>query len=152
MANTRVLTVNVENYVRSELELTYGEPFSKRKLRITENGFHEFDAVSKSELIVASIKSSSGRTSGNKNPSGKISSSIADMYYLSLVPASQRLLILTNAEFFEIMVRTMKGRIGHSINILHIPLPQDLLELVSGTQKNASLEITSIVTTDSLLT
>ncbi len=82
-------------------------------------------------MIVASIKSSSGRTSGNKNPSGKISASIADMYYLSLVPASKRLLILTNAEFFEIMIRTMNRRIGHSIEILYIPLPEDLLELAA---------------------
>jgi hypothetical protein len=113
-------------------------------LAITDEGYHEFDAVAESETIVASIKSSSGRTSGNKIPTGKISSAVAEMYYLSLVPTSHRLLVLTNQDFFEIMSRTMKGRIGHSIEIIHIPLPEALLALAAAAHQRASIEISSL--------
>lgn len=144
MANTRVLTVNVEDFVRTELERRYGEPFRKRRLPITDKGFHEFDAVAESGSIVASIKSSSGRTSGNKIPSGKIASAVAEMYYLSLVSTSHRLLVLTNPDFFEIMTRTLTDRVGHSIEIVHIPLPEALLALAAAAHKSASIEISEL--------
>ena len=147
MANTRVLTVDVENFVRSELKRTYGEPFTKQRLPLGGGkGLHEFDAVSNDRSIVASVKSSSGMTSGNKNPSGKISSAIAEMYFLSLVDSSTRLLVLTNPDFFAIMIKTMKDRMGHSIEIVYTALPDNLMKLASRTHTNASIEISTLGT------
>jgi hypothetical protein len=68
------------------------------------------------------------------------------MYFLSLVDAPTRLLVLTNADFFEIMIKTMKNRIGHSIEIVHAVLPDDLMQLASTAHKNASNEIFTLMT------
>lgn len=64
MANTRYLTTEVENYVRSHLARKYRMQFSKMVLPLTVGGRHEFDAVAADLSIVASIKATSGLTSG----------------------------------------------------------------------------------------
>jgi hypothetical protein len=53
------------------LEQQEGQPFSKRVLPLAPGGSHEFDAVSADGMIVASIKSAGGRTSGGKFPGGQ---------------------------------------------------------------------------------
>ena len=64
VADTRYLTKEVEDFVRAGLRQRHGIEFSKRKLRLTTEGEHEFDAVSADGKIVASIKAASARTSG----------------------------------------------------------------------------------------
>jgi hypothetical protein len=146
MANTRVLTVDVENFVRYQLELEYGQPFTKKKLRLNGcEGSHEFDAVSSDQKIVASVKSSTGRTSGNKNPSGKIAAAVAEMYFLSLVDTTKRLLVLTNLEFFEILTNTMMSRLGHGIEIIYYEMPEALGILAGESHAGASLEISAVI-------
>ena len=87
VANTAILRYKVEPVIREQLAVRFGQPFASRILRFPEGGQREFDAVSADGRVVASIKCSSGLTSGGNLPTGKINSCITDLYYLSLVAA-----------------------------------------------------------------
>jgi hypothetical protein len=95
VANTRYLRTVVEDYVRGALHDEYGKDFAPKFLRLLPGGRHEFDAVSEDGTVVASVKSASGLTSGGRVPSGKLKDCIAELYFLSLVEARERLLVLT---------------------------------------------------------
>ena len=72
MADTRV-QLEVEDWVRREwLPLKYNQKFSRERLRLTAGGVFDFDAVSSDNTIVANISTSSGITSGGRNPAAKI--------------------------------------------------------------------------------
>src|SRR4051812_434502 len=105
MANTRYLTTMVEEHVRAALSVQYGVAFEKKVLPLVTGGHHEFDAVAVDGSIVGSIKSAGGKTSGGKHPGGKVNACIAELYFLTLVEAPTRQLILTTAEFYEIFTR-----------------------------------------------
>ena len=141
MANTTYLKGEVEAYVRQQLAAEYGIAFSAELLALPMGGHHEFDAVSADLSIVASIKSASGKTAGGRIPNGKIKDSIAELYFLSQVPARQRLLVLTNPEFFRIFQATMKGKLTHGIIVKHVELSPGLAEKVRLVQERASKEI-----------
>lgn len=98
----------VEGYVREQLRREFEQPFAAASLALAPGGRHEFDAVSQDGRVVASIKSASGLTAGGRIPAGKIKDSVAELYYLSLVSAPVRRLVLTTPAFFEIFekVRT----------------------------------------------
>ena len=91
MADTSKLRYLVEPYIRTELEKVYPEHTFAEKalpLRRKKDGayaFHNFDAVSEDNNIVASIKSHSWFTSGGKIPSGKIGQIYQSLYFMSLV-------------------------------------------------------------------
>jgi len=147
MANTRLLTEEVENFVREALARNYGQPFGKRVLPLPPGGRHEFDAVSADGLVVASVKSSSGRTASGRHPAGKVNAAVAELYFLSLIPAPTRLLILTTPEFHDIFIRTLAGKIASGIQIVLIELPASLQQRVNDVQQQASLEVTPVLDT-----
>src|SRR4051794_25144215 len=128
MANTRFLTTQVEEHVRSVLGERYGLDFTKERLPLTPGGTHEFDAVSSDRKIVASIKTSSGLTSGGRIPSGKINSATSEVYFLTLVDAPRRLLVLTTPSFHEIFTRVMVGKIAPGIEVVLEVLPPEIQE------------------------
>lgn len=78
MANTLYLKRVVEDVVRQHLAQQFGVPFESRELTLVTGGTHEFDAVSEDGRVVASIKSTSGKTSGGKLPSGEIRAAQAE--------------------------------------------------------------------------
>lgn len=119
MANTKYLKTEVEGYVRSELQRRFGRAFKSEFLRLVTGGQHEFDAVSDDRSIVASIKASSGLTSGGRLPSGKFNDNIAELYFLTLVEAEQRLLVLTSPEFHALLLRKLKDRVASGLGDLH---------------------------------
>jgi len=141
MADTTVLTREVENFVRSRLAERHGQTFGKRFLPLRPGGKHEFDAVSEDGSIVASIKAHSGRTSGGNIPSGKILACVAELYYLSLADAPTRLLVLTNPQFLEIFKRKMRGTLVDGVGIKHVPLSAELQSKVDLVVKKASREM-----------
>ncbi|HEV8492966.1 MAG TPA: hypothetical protein VGR76_11885, partial [Candidatus Angelobacter sp.] len=107
VANTNLIKSKIHPYVRNWLKDKYGFEFGKLALPLRDcDGKHEFDAVSSNRKIVAEIKTASGWTSGGKHPSGKRASAFEQLYFLSLAKADIKLLVITDAEFFEIM----KGR------------------------------------------
>ena len=90
MANTRMLTTAVEEYVRTALHAEHRVPFTEQRLALVGGGLHEFDAVSTDGRIIAPIKSASGCTAGGRVPSGKIKDCVAELYFLSMVSAPRR--------------------------------------------------------------
>ena len=145
VANTSYLRREVESYVRTVLERRYGQTFSARVLQLRTGGSHEFDCVSRDGSVVASVKSASGLTAGGKNPSGKIKDSLAELYYLSLVEAPVRLLVLTTPAFYEIFTKATRGAIAEGIGVECIPLPTEIQAEVDQVVRAASAEVTPSV-------
>lgn len=141
MADTSYLKKVVEPYVRNELAREYGVPFRPEKVRLVSGGFHGFDAVSKDGQIIAAIKSASGKTVRGKNPSGKIKDAVAELYFLTLVSATTRILVLTNPEFHSILLRELKGRLARGLSLKLIPLPEEIQQQVEKVQSLASQEV-----------
>ncbi len=91
--------------------------------------------------VVASIKSASGKTSGGNVPSGKINDCLAELYYLSLVGAPTRFLVLTTPEFFEIFAKKTQGAVAEGIEIICIRLPPEMQAKVDAVKYQASQEV-----------
>jgi hypothetical protein len=144
MANTSILRTKVEPVIREALAAEFGQPFSSQILALPGGAAREFDAVSADRRIVVSIKTSSGLTSGGHLPGGKINSCIADLYYLSLLTAPVRRLVLTNPDFFEIFTTRMAGALAPGIEIVAMPLPSDLQRQVDLVIADASREMSRL--------
>ena len=144
MADTTYLTNAVEEFVRARLAETFGQKFESRRLPLLTGGTHQFDAVSEYFTVVAGIKASSGRTSGGKLPVGKIKSAIAELYYLSLVSAHRRILVLTDPEFHEILTKRLHRALAPGLELMLIELPADIQAKVDLVQSQASREVSPI--------
>jgi hypothetical protein len=147
MANTSYLRYTVEPWVREQLAEKYGRSFSANVLGLTPGGTHEFDAVSDDGQIVVSIKANSGLTSGGNHPTGKVATCLNEVYFLTLVSASTRLLVLTNPEFYDIFTRVTAGQIAEGVRVELLPLPPDMQSLVDGVTRLASEEMSRDVVT-----
>jgi hypothetical protein len=155
MADTRAYT-DAERWIR-EIGLPArfpGQRFEKRDLRVGTRrdgsaGYHSFDAVSQDGQIVTSIKASSGLTSGGKLPVGKTKDAFTEFHFLSLVSAPHRFLILTDPEFHRIFSEVSDGKLPHGVEILHIPLPEELQSKVAAARAVASGEVSPGRSTDS---
>jgi len=143
MANTTYLTNQVEDYVRLVLAEQYGQPFTKERLDLSSGGQHEFDAVAADRKIIASIKSASGRTSGGNHPTGKVMACIAEMYFLTLVEAQTKVLVLTSEEMYKILLKTLRGRIASGLTIEHVPLSDSIQKLATEVHGRASDEMST---------
>lgn len=141
MADTSYLRLVVEAYVRDRLAEEFGQPFVAAFLPLTPGGRHEFDAVSADRAVVTSVKSASGLTATGKVPSGKIKDCIAELYYLSLVEAPTRRLVLTTPAFFRIFSRATQGAVASGIEVACIPLPADMQQKVDQVVQAASREV-----------
>jgi hypothetical protein len=141
MADTTYLRRVVETYVREQLAAEFGQPFSATVLPLRPGGRHEFDAVSEDQRIVASVKAASGLTAGGRNPSGKIKDCLAELYYLSLVQAPIRRLVLTTPAFFEIFTRAIVGAVASGIDVVCLPLPTEIQAEVDRVAAVASSEV-----------
>jgi hypothetical protein len=146
MANTAILRTKVEPVIRGRLADDFGQPFLSKVLTLPGGAQREFDAVSADGLIVVSIKTSSGLTSGGNLPGGKINSCIADLYYLSLLKAPVRRLALTNPEFYGIFTTRMAGAIAPGIDVVLMPLDVALQAEVDTVIAAASREMGPLAT------
>lgn len=144
MADTTALKKQIEPYVQTWLHEQFGVRFSRQAVPLTGHGTagqHQFAAVSEDGKIVASVKSLSGRTTGENLPSAKIDSSYAEIYYLSLVHAEKRLLVLTDREFYRLFCKQSEGMVVRGVDILHCPLPAELERVKEAVRVAASAEI-----------
>lgn len=141
MANTRYLRETVEAWVRDRLAEEYAQPFSAKVLPLSPGGSHEFDAVSNDGAIVCSIKANSGLTSGRKHPTGKVATCLNEVYFLTLVSAPTRRLILTNPSFYGIFCRTTAGQIAPGVEVVLVPLPPEMQAEVDRVTRAASDEM-----------
>jgi hypothetical protein len=145
MANTRYLRQEVEGYIRARLSEEFGQPFAAVFLTLRTGGRHEFDAVAADRTVVASVKSASGLTAGGRKPAGKIKDCIAELYYLSLVEAPTRRLVLTTPPFFELFVNATDGAVAEGIDVVCSPLPSKMQEQVDLVVREASREVSPAV-------
>jgi hypothetical protein len=144
MADTTALKKQIEPHVQAWLQKQFGVRFRRQTAPLTGHGTagqHQFAAVSEDGKIVASVKSLSGRTTGENLPSAKIDSSYAEIYYLSLVQAEKRLLVLTDPEFYRLFCRKSKGMVVRGVDILLCPLPPELERVKRAVRLAASAEI-----------
>jgi len=146
MAKTTELR-EVERFVRKELERDYpGHTFTEKALPLGKRrdgtyAVHKFDAVSEDNSIVASIKSHSWLTSGGRSPAGKIGQIYESLYFLSLVDAKTKLLVLTDRVTYEGFLVKSDGKISEDVEIKLYPLPPELQELVNKVRQKASQEM-----------
>ena len=141
MADTSYLRYTVEPWIREQLQGTYRQAFTSQVLALRTGGRREFDAVSEDRCVVASEKAHSGATSSGGIPSAKINSALLEIYFLMLVPADERILVLTNPEFFAIFNRSTKGRVVPEVRVEMMPLPLDMQTRVDAVTKRASDEM-----------
>ena len=141
MADTSYLRYTVEPWIREQLQGTYRQTFTSQVLELRTGGRREFDAVSEDRCVVASVKAHSGATSSGGIPSAKINSALLEIYFLMLVPADERILVLTNPEFFAIFNRSTKGRVVPEVRVELMPLPLDMQTRVDAVTKRASDEM-----------
>ena len=146
MAKTTELS-DAERFVRKALEEDYpGHTFTEKTLPLRKKrdgiyGVHRFDAVSEDNSIVASIKSHSWLTSGGNLPSGKIGQIYQSLYFLSLVDAKTKLLVLTDREAYEGFLTVSDGKVAEGIEIKFCPLSPKLQLRVKKVQQKASQEM-----------
>jgi hypothetical protein len=138
VANTNLLRREVEGYVRRVLTERHQQEFRAERLTLRTGGTHEFDAVSADGQIIVSIKSASGLTAGGKHPSGKIKDCLAELYYLSLVDAPVRMLVLTTPEFHRLFTKKIAGALADGLFIECFPLSADLQKQVDDVVRRAS--------------
>lgn len=144
MADTRYYKTHVEPYVRAQLAAIHGMPFESRVLMLTTGGTHEFDAVSEDGSIVASIKSLSAKTKRGKRPAARYSTCLAELYFLSLVDAPTRMLVLTTPEWHTMFERYIDGRLARGLSIELIKLAPELQIEVDRHRDVASDEVSPL--------
>ena len=141
MADTTFIKTTVEPYVRDILSREFGAPFDSEAVTLSTGGTHEFNAVSQDGRTIATIETASGRTSSGALPSGKFKNAEADLYYLTLVSAPARLLVLTDPEFYELLSARLDGRLAPGISLRLIELPNDIRSELRTVQRAASKEV-----------
>jgi hypothetical protein len=115
--------------------------FSRKKVPLGDGAFREFGAVSDDGSIVVAIRRSSGKTSGNNLPTGKIQLIFKDLHLLSLVNAKRKALVLTDKEFLEIVKAETLGTLPGDIELLHCKLPPRLDAIVKAVRQSATEEM-----------
>ena len=140
MANTAAMQQAIE-WVRGDLQRRHNTTFTKSPVRLRTGGFHTFNAVASDLSVVAMVTNHSGVTSGGKKPVGKVKSAIADLYWLSIVDAPQRFLVVTNRDFLTILETELEGALVDGLALGHVDLPTDLANAVAGVSAAASEEM-----------
>jgi len=112
--------------------------FSVAKGRVAK---HEFDAVSEDRKIVCAIKTASWKTSGGKRGAGKIQGAYAEIYFLNLVDAEEKYLVLTDPEFFENLRRDSEGKLAPKIELLYCELLDNLKREVDNIRNSSRREL-----------
>ena len=141
MANTNALK-EIEQYVREWCSRKYGIKFEdhEKEIKLTTGGKHRFDVVSKDGNVVAGIKTSALRENGRVG-TGVIKSTFTELYFLSLVKANTRLMILTDKEYCEHFQRISNGKVATGIEIIHYSLPIEVQEKIVAIHKTCRKEI-----------
>jgi hypothetical protein len=150
MVIPRYLTMAVEDHVRDVLSVEHQIVFRRRAVRLQPGGYHEFDAVSDNGRIVASVKTASGQTVAGRPPAAKVTSCIAELYFLSLARAHKKLLVLTSADFLELFRTAMAGKVPHGVEIRHMALPDGVAARVAAVQGAGTDETQPVLDADEL--
>lgn len=142
MADTRVQR-DVEEWVRQEwMSRRYNQTFSQKEVTLTSGGGYKFNAVSEDGRVVCTISTSGATTSGKKFGTGKFTKIRADMYFLLLAEAEQRVVVLTEKDMYERCLKeSEQGRVPRSIEFAYAEIPCELDSKLRAARRVASEEV-----------
>jgi len=141
MANTQFIKTDVEPWVRAQLARRFGQPFESRFLELETGAKHEFDAVSHDGSVVVAIKSASGLTASGNLPQGKFHNAIAEIFFLSLLQAPTRILLVTNPNFHKLLEKRLKNLLPTGIRMECLELPLEMQSTLDAVMAVASKEV-----------
>ena len=111
MANTSRLKY-VTNYIIEDLNREHQIGLAKRKVPVGRNNIlKEFSAVSEDANTIIHICHHSGKTSGGKNPVGKINGLFSKCFLLEKTKADNKKIYFSNEDFFNIFREKSQGLI-----------------------------------------
>ena len=64
-----------------------------------------------------------------------------ELYFLSLIQAKQRYLVLTDPEFSSCFSKETVGRVANGIALLQCPLPEELCRQIAAIRKASRSEL-----------
>lgn len=142
MANSTFMLA-CEDWIRlTWMAEQYGQPFHRERVRLSSGGVFDFDAVSADRRIAASISTSGAKTASGKHAAGKLFKIRSDMLFLMLADVSQRLMVLTERDMFDLCLKERgAGRVPSSIEFVHVPLPPDLCDRLAAARRGCSEEV-----------
>lgn len=125
-----------------------GMQFAGRKLKLTWGGVFAFDAVSHDDSLVVAISTSAARTATGKLATAKFQKLKTDaLYLLHLAVKARRLMVFTEESMHAYFMKAVVvGRFPADIELLHVPLPPDLLAKVLASRAVASHETSPAAT------
>ncbi|MBI3521814.1 MAG: hypothetical protein HY071_01785 [Chloroflexi bacterium] len=126
MADTTFIKRVIEPHLRRRLESRFpGRVFQERSVPLSKGSF-KCDAVSDDGSIVAFFLCNRPKTATGHENSGGIKKALDDVHVLKLLPASTRLLVCTDDDFRQLVMKRSKRFGTDGIEFLHYPLPADL--------------------------
>lgn len=145
MANSHY-QLEVEKHLRTYyLSEYFHQGFRVAKLPLSSGGIFEFDAVSDDGEIVVCISTSTGKTLRGKFAAGKVQKIRADMLFLLMAQARQRIILFTEADMYQIFLSERdKGRVPQEIEFLHAEIPAEIAEKLKAARQLASDEVSPV--------
>lgn len=133
----------VETWIRNDwLHSQFGEPFSKRKLKLSSGGQFEFDAVSVDAQVIATISTSRSRTSSGRDGAGKMNKIRSDILFLSLRKGRHRVVVLTERDMYRKCERQQGvGRLPRWVEFRLAQLPKSLAKSLRRARRDSSREV-----------
>lgn len=139
MADTRV-QLEVEDWVRRSWMPTQLDcSFFRERLLLRSGGVFDFDAVSPDRRVVATISTSGAKTASGKYAVGKMLKIRSDMFFLLLVDADRKVVVLTESDMYDQCLKERDGgRVPDEIEFMCAELPPELqMKLVSARDKSS---------------
>jgi hypothetical protein len=141
VANTSILK-SVEPLVRRWAADEYQRPIEAAELalELISGGRHKFDVVSVDRTLIGGVKANRARDDGTAG-TGVIKSLFTELYFLTLVEAEVKLLVLTDPALYRYFLRQAKGRIAPGIEVIEFTLPEEIAALLAPAHEASSSEI-----------
>jgi hypothetical protein len=141
MANTNLLR-SVEPLVRRWAADRYQRIIEDGEvaLELISGGRHKFDVVSVDRALVGGVKASRARPDG-KAGTGVIKSLFTELYFLTLIEAEVKLLVLTDPPLYRYFLRQAKGKIAPGVDVIEFALPEEITALLAPVHEASSSEI-----------
>ncbi len=116
--------------------------FRKDKLRLSSGGEYEFDAVDEEGIAAVNISASKGLTHRGYKQAGTLRKIQAEVDFLTRVNVKYRVLIFVQETAYDVFCEQQKkGRIPKEIELLHVPVSEELQKLLAEAGQKASDEV-----------
>lgn len=136
------IQVKVEEWVRDQwMPMQFGAHFARQPVSLVTGGEINIDAVGQGGKFLATISTSSYKTSSGKQGSGKLHKFRSDVLFLHLADAQKKVMLFTEADMFEKCQKEYReGRVPKDIAIMYVELPIELAEELREARGKAASE------------